>query len=76
MKKKAYPIVWRWHLFAGIIIAPFLIFLAVTGALYLFKADIEEYIYKDYYYVEDGGDKLPVCPQKAALETSGPGPDP
>lgn len=25
---------------------------------------------------EDGGDKLPVCPQKAALETSGPGPDP
>ncbi|CAD2071257.1 PepSY-associated TM helix domain-containing protein [Jeotgalicoccus meleagridis] len=60
MKKKAYPIVWRWHLFAGIIIAPFLIFLAVTGALYLFKADIEEYIYKDYYYVEDGGDKLPA----------------
>ena len=60
MKKKAYPIIWRWHLFAGIIIAPFLIFLAVTGALYLFKADIEEYIYKDYYYVEDGGDKLPA----------------
>ncbi len=61
LNKKSYPLIWRWHLFAGIIIAPFLIFLAATGALYLFKDNIENYIYQDYYYVEadEDGERLP-----------------
>ena len=59
MKKQLQPLIWRWHLFAGLILAPFLIIIAVTGAIYLFRADIEEYIYKDYYYVEAEGEQLP-----------------
>src|SRR5699024_964543 len=59
LKKQLQPLIWRWHLFAGLILAPFLIIIAVTGAIYLFRADIEEYIYKDYYYVEAEGEQLP-----------------
>lgn len=38
VKPRGYRAVWRWHFVAGIIIAPFLIVLTVTGAIYLFDA--------------------------------------
>ncbi|MCP2036428.1 putative iron-regulated membrane protein [Planomicrobium sp. HSC-17F08] len=44
-------IIWRWHFYAGIIFAPILILLAVTGSIYLFKAEIEQVLYGDYYEV-------------------------
>ncbi|MGG3508392.1 PepSY domain-containing protein [Paenibacillus lautus] len=46
-----YKIVWRWHFYAGIIFAPFLIILAITGSVYLFKPQIEQALYRDYYTV-------------------------
>jgi uncharacterized iron-regulated membrane protein len=46
-----YRTVWRWHFYAGIIFAPFLVILAVTGSIYLFKPQIEQVIYKDYFEV-------------------------
>lgn len=33
--------VWRWHFFAGLIVVPFSIILAVTGAAYLFNPQYE-----------------------------------
>ncbi|WP_028401506.1 PepSY-associated TM helix domain-containing protein [Ectobacillus panaciterrae] len=47
-----YRAVWRWHFYAGIVFAPFVILLAITGIIYLFKPQIENVIYKDYYYVQ------------------------
>lgn len=32
---------WRWHFYAGLLSVPFIVVLAVTGAIYLFKADYE-----------------------------------
>ena len=58
MKNKIQPLIWRWHLFAGLILAPFLIIISITGAIYLFRADIEEYIYKDYYNIEAESEQL------------------
>lgn len=29
--------VWRWHFFAGLMVVPFAVILAITGAVYLFK---------------------------------------
>ncbi|GAE09713.1 uncharacterized iron-regulated membrane protein [Paenibacillus sp. JCM 10914] len=46
-----YKTVWRWHFYAGIIIAPFLIILAVTGSIYLFKPQIEESLYRNQFTV-------------------------
>jgi uncharacterized iron-regulated membrane protein len=50
--------IWRWHFYAGIVFAPFLITLAITGGIYLFKPQVESFLYKDYYYVHADGQKL------------------
>lgn len=42
-----YRAVWRWHFYAGLMVLPFMITLAVTGALYLFKDEIDTFVYSD-----------------------------
>ncbi len=32
-----YALAWRWHFYAGLFVAPFMILLALTGIVYLFK---------------------------------------
>ena len=39
--KQLYRLLWRWHFYAGVFTIPFIIILAITGALYLFKPQIE-----------------------------------
>jgi len=58
-----YKIVWRWHFYAGIIFAPFLIILSMTGSIYLFKPQIEQVIYKDYYQVTPKGERISAAQQ-------------
>ncbi|MDF1996421.1 PepSY-associated TM helix domain-containing protein [Peribacillus frigoritolerans] len=58
-----YRTVWRWHFYAGIIFAPLLIILAVTGSIYLFKPQIEQVLYQDYQGVTPLGDRLPASQQ-------------
>jgi uncharacterized iron-regulated membrane protein len=36
---------WRWHFYAGLIVLPILALMAVTGALYLYKPEIEAWLY-------------------------------
>ncbi|WP_308443026.1 PepSY-associated TM helix domain-containing protein [Xylanibacillus composti] len=50
-----YQAVWRWHFYAGVIFAPFLIILAFSGAVYLFKPQIEGMLYKDMLTVTSVG---------------------
>ncbi|MDR3619549.1 MAG: PepSY-associated TM helix domain-containing protein [Paludisphaera borealis] len=35
-----FRVVWRWHFYAGLIIAPVLMTVATTGAIYIFKPDV------------------------------------
>ncbi|MEZ2128857.1 MULTISPECIES: PepSY-associated TM helix domain-containing protein [unclassified Sinorhizobium] len=42
-----YRVVWRWHFYAGLLVLPFMISLAVTGALYLFKDEIDAIVHSD-----------------------------
>ena len=46
-----YRAVWRWHLYAGLFVAPFAIFLAITGAIYLWKPQFEEWRYRTLFNV-------------------------
>ncbi|WP_232630403.1 PepSY-associated TM helix domain-containing protein [Methylobacterium sp. Leaf118] len=41
LREAVYRAVWRWHFYAGLLCLPFLILLSATGALYLFKAEID-----------------------------------
>jgi uncharacterized iron-regulated membrane protein len=49
-----YRRVWRWHFYAGLMCLPFLLLLAVTGALYLYKEPIEARVYAHLLRVEAG----------------------
>jgi uncharacterized iron-regulated membrane protein len=46
-----YRAVWRWHFYAGLLVLPFMILLACTGGLYLFKDEINGLIYHSYLTV-------------------------
>lgn len=39
-----YRAVWRWHFYAGLFCIPFVIVLSISGAIYLFKQEIEDAI--------------------------------
>ncbi|QND51593.1 PepSY domain-containing protein [Phyllobacterium sp. 628] len=41
ISQSLYRAIWRWHFFAGLLVIPFMINLAVTGGLYLFKNQID-----------------------------------
>ena len=43
-----YRAVWRWHFYAGLFCIPFIIVLASSGSIYLFKPQIESWIDRDY----------------------------
>lgn len=53
-----YRAVWRWHFFAGLLVIPFMINLAVTGGLYLFKDEIDNTVFAYRNVVEPRGEML------------------
>ena len=44
--EKLYRTIWRWHFFAGLLVLPFLVMMAVTGGAYLFKPELDHLIYR------------------------------
>lgn len=57
---------WRWHFFAGLVVLPFLAWLAITGGLYLFKPEIERAVYADWMTASAGA---PLAPSRLIAET-------
>ncbi|QBI12344.1 hypothetical protein EYR05_10330 [Xanthomonas oryzae pv. oryzae] len=45
-RRDRHRLFWRWHLYAGLFVAPFLLMLAVTGAIYLFNDALNDAIYQ------------------------------
>ncbi|CAM5776321.1 hypothetical protein LMIY3S_05469 [Labrys miyagiensis] len=50
-----YRAIWRWHFYAGLLSIPFLVLLAVTGSLYLFKNEINQTVFAYRSVVADPG---------------------
>ena len=67
-----YRTVWRWHFYAGIIFAPFLVMLAVTGSVYLFKPQIEQNLYQNYYEVTPQDERMSATEQINAVKAKYP----
>ncbi|KQO75416.1 PepSY domain-containing protein [Rhizobium sp. Leaf262] len=57
-----YRAVWRWHFYAGLFVLPFMISLAITGALYLFKDEIDGIIHADLKRIEAQQTASPASP--------------
>ncbi|HEY0946690.1 MAG TPA: PepSY-associated TM helix domain-containing protein [Opitutaceae bacterium] len=47
-----YPAVWRWHFWAGLLITPVLILLALTGGLYVFQKELRQATRPAWYRVD------------------------
>ena len=50
-----YRTLWRWHFYAGLICIPFVIWLAATGSVYLFRPQLEAWLDRDYTALERTG---------------------
>lgn len=42
-----YNLAWRWHFYAGLFVIPFMILLSITGMIYLFKPQLDTWLYPD-----------------------------
>ena len=47
-KPSFYNAVWRWHFYAGLFCIPFVIWLALTGSIYLWRPQIEAWLDRPY----------------------------
>lgn len=63
-----YRLVWKWHFLASLYVLPFMLILSITGGIYLYKPQIESWLYADRLTVAVTGDALPLEDQIAALE--------
>ncbi len=63
-----YRAFWRWHFYAGLLVMPVLMLMALTGGLYLFRANIDDVVYRPLMFVEArSGRASPDAWAKAAL---------
>jgi hypothetical protein len=63
-----YRTVWRWHFYAGLICIPFVLWLAVTGSIYLFRPQIEAWLDRPYEHLTTSGPRASAASQvEAAL---------
>lgn len=56
--QRLYRAVWRWHFFAGLLVVPFMISLAITGGLYLFHEEIDATFFHERNYVTVSAEQL------------------
>ncbi|MCP4194832.1 MAG: PepSY domain-containing protein [Planctomycetaceae bacterium] len=45
-------VIWRWHFLVGLFISPVLVLASLTGAIYVFKPDLEPWLYPELLVVE------------------------
>lgn len=57
-KVSFYNLAWRWHFYAGLFVAPFMVMLALTGTLYLFKPQLDPLMYGNLMNVPAGHHSL------------------
>ncbi|MCY1281053.1 PepSY-associated TM region [compost metagenome] len=67
-----YNLAWRWHFYAGLFVAPFMILLALTGIIYLFKPQLDQLMYHDLLRVPPGATALGADQQMERLRASYP----
>ncbi|HWH90033.1 MAG TPA: PepSY domain-containing protein [Pseudomonas sp.] len=55
-----YNLAWRWHFYAGLFVAPFMVMLALTGIIYLFKPQLDALMYSSLLDVPAGHHTVPA----------------
>lgn len=68
-----YRALWRWHFYAGLLCAPFVIILALTGSIYLFKPQVEAWLDRPYDHLTLTGKPVSAQAQVDAALKAVPG---
>ena len=68
-----YRTIWRWHFYAGLIAIPFILWLATTGSIYLFRPQIEAWLDRPYDHLEITGHRASAEAQVFAALGAVPG---
>lgn len=68
-----YPTIWRWHFYAGLFCLPFVLWLSVTGSIYLFRPQIEALIDRPYTHLPLDGARASAARQADAAVRAVPG---
>ena len=72
MRLSLQRVIWRWHFYAGMIIAPALIVVVATGALYIFKDELEGLMYPGVSYIKPATERTSYEKQMAAVRAAEP----
>ena len=67
-----YNLAWRWHFYAGLFVAPFMILLALTGIIYLFKPQLDPLMYDHLLNVSPGHHRLSADTQLQRVQATYP----
>lgn len=65
--------IWRWHFYAGLFCVPFVVILAITGSIYLFKPQVETWLDRPYDHLTLTGAEVRPEAQVAAALAAVPG---
>ena len=72
-RKLSYTAIWRWHFYAGLFCIPFAVWLSITGAIYLFKPQVEAWQDRTYDSLAITGERAAPQAQVAAALAAVPG---
>lgn len=67
-----YRTVWRWHFYAGLFVIPFMLILAATGIIYLFKPQLDTALYHNLMFVQSHTIALSYTKQLQSVQQSYP----
>lgn len=68
-----YNAVWRWHFYAGLFCMPFVLWLAATGTIYLWKPQIEAWLERPYDTLTPSGPRASADAQVRVALAAMPG---
>ena len=68
-----YNTVWRWHFYAGLFCIPFVLWLALTGAAYLWRPQVEAWLDRRFDHLVSAGAAASPDAQVAAAIRAVPG---
>lgn len=69
---KLHAFFWRIHFYAGLFIAPFILWIALTGLVYSVSPQIEAILYRDLYTAPVSATVQPLAAQVAAAQAAFP----
>ncbi|HTV32373.1 MAG TPA: PepSY domain-containing protein [Methylocella sp.] len=69
----AYRMIWCWHFYAGLFCLPFIVVLCLSGAVYLFKPQIDAYLDRGFDHLALVRAPLPLDDQAEAALKANPG---